>query len=331
MAGDEHATMPMPFAREGDEHEMMPMPFGQDEALATLRRLDPTAARTLLFAGPGGVGRRLTARWYAALVNCDAGLDDPCGRCASCQTYRSGEGGALAASDYREIAAPSTTRDGRVARRLQIPIDLLVAREGGHPEPLGPWLTTPPRHRRRVGVVDGAELLTESAANAFLKTLEEPPQHASIILIAPGPDALLPTVASRCVTVRFRPVAADDTAWSVYAPHPAVRLGLPGPLRALAHDAAFATARESVASFVTALDGGLDDTFAALAALDAAWEGGDVVPGMLREHARRRGAAAYVAADAAIDAAERALAAYAHRGLVLKHLALDLRRAWRSG
>jgi hypothetical protein len=315
---------------DDDERGTMPTPFGQDEALATLRRLDPAAARTLLFAGPDGVGRRLTARWYAALVNCDAGLDDPCGRCASCRTYRSVEGGAPAASDYREIAPPATTRDGRVARRPQIPIDLLVVREGGHPEPLGPWLTTPPRHRRRVGVVDGADLLTESAANAFLKTLEEPPRHASIILVAAGPDALLPTVASRCVTVRFRPVAADDTAWRDHSPHPAVRLGLPGPLRTLSHDTGFAPARAAVTSFVTALDGGLDDTFATLAALEAAWEGGDLVPGMLREHARRRGAAVYVAADAAVDASEQALAAYAHRGLVLKRLALDLRRAWRS-
>src|SRR5690606_39542988 len=70
---------------------------------------------------------------------------------------------------------------------------------------LGPWLALRPVGRWRVGVIDRAETLTEEAANAFLKTLEEPPSRSVIILIAPGPDALLATVASRCTVVRLKP------------------------------------------------------------------------------------------------------------------------------
>jgi DNA polymerase III subunit delta' len=303
---------------------------GQEDALRALRELD-AGVRTLLFAGPEGVGRRAAARWFAALLNCETPLDDPCGHCASCRTYRPDGTGAIAASDYREITASATTRDGKPARRRQIGIDQLVPRREGHPEPLGPWLATPPRARRRVAVIDGAETLTESAANAFLKTLEEPPTHAVIVLVAPGPDAVLPTVASRCVVVRFRPVPATAEAWAAFAPHPALRLGRPGPLADSGPDDAFVTAREAVASLVESLHAPLARSFEATARLDACWPAGDdLVPGLVREHARARGAAAYVRSDAALEAAEAALAAYAHRSLTLRRLTLTLRAIWRS-
>jgi hypothetical protein len=306
-------------------------PAGQEAALQALRDLEASSAHALLFAGPDGVGRRLAARWYAALLNCAAGTDDPCGRCASCLGYRDDDG-MVASTDYREIAPSATTRDGKPAKRRQIGIDQLVPRERGDPEPLATWLASPPRHRRRVGVIDGAHTLTESAANAFLKTLEEPPRHALIVLVAPGPDAVLPTVASRCVSVRFRPVTPSAQAWESFHPHPALRLGRPGPLRELARDPAFALARDAVDAYVRSLDGSLAESFDAMAGVGTAWlAGDDLVPGMLREHARARGNAAYVGADAAIEAAETALAGYAHRELTIKRLTLALRALWRAG
>jgi DNA polymerase III subunit delta' len=306
-------------------------PVGQDDALAALRDLEGTAAHALLFAGPDGVGRRLAARWYAALLNCEARTDDPCGSCASCRSYAVDADGGVASTDYREIGPSATTRDGKPAKRRQIGIDQLMPRERGDPEPLGPWLASPPARRRRVGVIDAAETMTESAANAFLKTLEEPPRHAVIVLVAPGPDAVLPTVASRCVVVRFRPVAPSAAAFDAYHPHPALRLGRPGPLAGIAADAAFGPTRDAAAAFVEALGGTLADAFEGMRALGALWSAGDdLVPGLLREHARARGTHAYVGADAAIEAAEDALAAYAHRELTLKRLTLALRALWRA-
>ena len=305
-----------------------PRPIGQEQALVTLRQLTHGAARTFLFAGPDGVGRRTAARWFAALLNCDARLDEPCGHCPPCHVWRETGSELLSIQDYREVAAPVTTKDGRPSQRRLIGIDQLVPRPDGDPEPLGPWLATAPTARVRVGVIDGADHLGEAAANAFLKTLEEPPAHARIVLIGSGPDALLPTVASRCTVVRFTPVMPDADTWQRFHPHPDLRLGRPTRLSRTAADD---DARQAVAALEAALDDSLAATFATLAAVQAAWPPDDeLVPGLLRERARARGPRAYVACDAALVEAEAASAAYAHRALALKRLALALRRAWRQ-
>jgi DNA polymerase III subunit delta' len=306
-------------------------PEGQDGALAMLRAFaaaEATAPRTLLLAGPEGVGRRAVARWYAALRNCEARLDDPCGRCAACRDHAADVDGVVRSPDYREVAPAATTRDGRPARRPQLRIEQLVPRERGDEDPLGPWLQRPPLRRHRVGVIDRAETLTEEAANAFLKTLEEPPRHATVILVAAGPDALLPTVASRCAIVRLVPAVASAAVRDALAPHPSLRLGRPDRWRAaLADPAATAHKRAAVAAFLEALHGDLAAAFAAAEALAEAWTpGDDEVPGLLREAWRGRGTSAYVAGDEATAALERAWAAYAQRDLALHAWVLRLRR-----
>jgi DNA polymerase III subunit delta' len=307
-------------------------PEGQDVALTALRAFaaaEATAPRTLLLAGPEGVGRRAVARWYAALRNCVARLDDPCGRCPACLAHAPDADGVVASSDYREIGPALTTRDGKVARRPQLRIEQLVPRERGDDDPLGPWLQRAPQRRHRVGVIDHAETLTEEAANAFLKTLEEPPRHATVVLVAPGPDALLPTVASRCTTVRLVPAMAPAAVRDALAPHPALRLGRPDAWRAaLADPAATAAKRTAVANLLDALQGDLADAFAAAEALAALWDAtDDEVAGLLREAWRSRGAAAYAEGDEATAALERAWSAYAQRDLALRAWVLRLRRS----
>jgi DNA polymerase III subunit delta' len=308
-----------------------PDPEGQDGALAMLRAFaaaEATAPRTLLLAGPEGVGRRAVARWYASLRNCEARLDDPCGRCAACRDHAADADGTIGSPDYREVAPAAATRDGKPTRRPQLRIDQLVRRERGDDDPLGPWLQRPPMRRHRVGVIDRAETLTEEAANAFLKILEEPPRHATVILVAAGPDALLPTVASRCAIVRLVPAVASAAIRDALAPHPALRLGRPGAWRAaLADPTATAHKRAAVANLLDALHGDLSTAFAAAEALAERWTpGDDEVPGLLREAWRGRGAAAYVAGDEATAALERAWAAYAQRDLALRAWVLRLRR-----
>jgi len=310
-------------------------PEGQDAALATLRALaaaEATAPRTLLLAGPEGVGRRSVARWYAALRNCTARLDDPCGRCAACLDHTPDADGVVASPDYREIGPATTTRDGKVARRPQLRIEQLVPRERAEGEPLGPWLLRPPVRRHRVGVIDHAETLTDEAANAFLKTLEEPPRHATVILVAPGPDTLLPTVASRCATIRLLPADAPADVRDALAPHPSLRLGRPDAWRAaLADPAATAAKRAAVATFLDALDAELADAFTAADALAERWvPGDDEVAGLLREAWRGQGAHAYAAGDAATAALEHAWGAYAQRDLALRAWVLRLRRSSRT-
>jgi hypothetical protein len=268
------------------------------------------------------------ARWYAALRGCAANLDDPCGRCAACRTLLPDADGAVAAPDYREVGPATTTRDGKPARRPQLRIDQLVPRERSDvDDPLGPWLARPPAFRHRVGTIVRAETLTEEAANAFLTTLETPPRHASLVLIAPGPDALLPTVASRCAVVRLTPAEAPAAVRARLAPHPALRLGRPAAWRAaLADEAATEAKRRAVSAFLDALPGDLADAFGAAEALAAVWTAGDdEVPGLLREAWRAEGPAAYVRGDVATAALEEAWGAYAHRELALRGWVLALR------
>lgn len=311
---------------------MIAPPDGQAAAAQVLRALltrEASAPRTLLFAGPDGVGRRALARWYASLRDCEARLDDPCGRCRACRDHLPGPDGESHPEDYREIGPATTTRDGKTARRPNLRIDQLVPRERGDADPLGPWLQRPPRFRHRVGVIDHAEALTDEAANAFLKTLEEPPAHATVVLVAAGPDALLPTVASRCTTVRLLPAAAPADVRERLAPHPALRLGRPGAWRAaLARPETTDERRGAVGRFLDALGGDLADAFAAADALAETWPvGDDEVPGLLREAWRALGPEAYLAGDAAVDALERAWGAYAHRDLALRAWVLRLRGA----
>lgn len=302
--------------------------LGHDAALSELRRLyRQVGPHTLLIAGPEGVGRRPVARWLAAYLNCQAPEAEarPCGTCSSCRALAQGEH-----PDVREVGAAGTTRSGRSRRRREITIDRLVPRPQGDPDPLGPWLERRPRFRRRVGVIDHAESLTAGAANAFLKMLEEPPRWALVVLIASGPDALLPTVASRCAVVRLG--AVDVGACAELEPHPALRLGLPGPLeRARADMDAFVASRDAVETVMRSLDGDL------LAALDAAAElagsseaaASDEAASsplmLLRERLRGLPPARYASAVDALERCEAALAAYANAQLAFTTLLLDLR------
>lgn len=315
---------------------------GHQGARAQLRAL---GAHALLFCGPEGVGRRHVARWYAALLNCasrnqtgDPTGDpaEPCGRCDSCRLFEQD-----AHPDYREVAPPETTGSGKRQRRPEIRIGQLVPRAGESDEPLSSWLERRPAFRVRLGVIDAAERLNASAANAFLKFLEEPPSYCRIVLIAPSQQAVLATVASRCTPVRFGPVtfaSGDDphgaNAYADLAPHPALRLGRVGALeRSRAEREAFEEARERADRFVAALDGDLEGAFEAADALEKALTNPAPVDvgDLLREAVRERQPALAALAEDAFGRCETALASYANPGLAVQVLALELRAALGKG
>lgn len=295
---------------------------GHEEVKRVLRSLD---AASLLFVGPSSVGRRRVAGWYAAWRNCAQPGQEPCGRCESCR--------AAARGDHPDllVKAPArTTTSGRANMRPEITIDRLVPRPGPHadPEPLSRWLETRPRYARRVGVVDGADAVNRSAGNAFLKLLEEPPSWATVILIAPSPGAVLPTLASRCTPVRFG--AAPVDGFEDLAPHPALRTGQVGALlRAREDPTAHRDLQAAAEAWVEALDGELDGALAAAANLgEAAAARGDALAGdLLRELLRARTPRLYPVALDALDEAEAALAAYARPATVWALLTLRLRAA----
>lgn len=161
-------------------------------------------ASAYLFLGPEGTGKNLFARKLAQCLFCsnvpDAALD-ACGTCSGCRQMQ-----AESHPDFLTVGCPEGKRE--------IPIELLVgSREARGREGLCHDLSIRPMASdRKIAVIDGADLMNEEGANSLLKTLEEPPPYALMILIAANPDSLLSTIRSRCQAVRFGALDADDVS-----------------------------------------------------------------------------------------------------------------------
>ncbi len=167
-------------------HELV----GQSAARAFLQRGLATGRlpASLLFTGPSGVGKRQFALALAQALNCPEAPDTGCGVCATCQRIAQG-----AYSDVQQIVPDGAhIRIGQVREAIRFVTD--VPYEG----------------RRRVVIFERADTFNTAAANAFLKTLEEPPAHAQLILISARPDALPATIRSRCPVVRFALLSPDE-------------------------------------------------------------------------------------------------------------------------
>jgi DNA polymerase-3 subunit delta' len=151
----------------------------------------------VLLAGPAGVGKRLTATAIAQAINClqpraSAEFErDACGECASCRriargvhpdviVVEPGDSGSIKIEQVRDVIDRSQYR--------------------------------PFEGRRRVVIIDEADAAGADAQSALLKILEEPPSASVFILISSIPDALLPTVLSRCPRLRFGPLTPAEVA-----------------------------------------------------------------------------------------------------------------------
>jgi DNA polymerase-3 subunit delta' len=161
---------------------------GHERACAGLRAA-VTAGRlphALLFAGPDGVGKRSVALALAAWAQCEGGVDDACGGCAACRQVAAGTH-----PDVQLVGVPQGKKEIGVERARDVKRFVQLK---------------PLRDRFKLAVIDDAHMLTVAAQNALLKTLEEPPDRSCLILVANNPDALLPTVRSRCQRVLFAPL-----------------------------------------------------------------------------------------------------------------------------
>jgi len=166
---------------------------GQQDAATVLRAAveGGRSAHAYLFSGPRGVGKTSMARILAKAWNCLQGEGAmPCGTCAVCRSIDE-SGDSL---DVVEIDGASHNRVENV-REL---IDKLRFR--------------PVEARYRVTIVDEVHMLSTSAFNALLKTLEEPPAHARFILATTEPLKVPETIRSRCQQIDFRRLEADTIA-----------------------------------------------------------------------------------------------------------------------
>src|SRR5574337_1191110 len=185
------------------------MPFseiiGQERALDPLRAALARGAlhHAYLFAGPPCVGKGTAARLLAQAANCEAG-QDPCGRCLPCRKIARGvHPDVVAVAEERTMARAGAwePRGGRSPSR-DIVVDQIR-------EVVDRRLSLRRLEaRRRFVLLDPADAMNPQAQNALLKTLEEPPEDTTLVLVAAAADALLPTVRSRCLRVTFRPLPA---------------------------------------------------------------------------------------------------------------------------
>lgn len=172
--------------------------IGNEKATSALRRAlsGGRLPHAILIAGPEQVGKMALAVDLAAALNC-TGDERPCGDCAGCSRTR-----RKLHTDVHVVGIQ--VADGGRSRTL-IGVDQVrdVQREAA----LAPF-----EGECKVVIFDGAELLSEEASNSLLKTLEEPPPGVYLLLLTSKPEALLPTVISRCQAVDLKPVSPDVIA-----------------------------------------------------------------------------------------------------------------------
>jgi DNA polymerase III subunit delta' len=199
--------------------------LGNERIVAVLRGAlrNERVPHALLFTGPRGVGKFTLARMFAQAANCERLTDDFCGECETCKRI-------ARLADSQKLLEQGLAERGESADAATVERVPLILQS--HPDV---WALVPdpvrlknpvarpvlrvgqlravqraayfkPMGRRRVFILDGAETMRWDVANVFLKILEEPPSSSTLILTAPSPYALLPTIVSRCMQFHFAPL-----------------------------------------------------------------------------------------------------------------------------
>ncbi len=203
--------------------------LGNERIVAALRGTlrSERVPHALLFSGPRGLGKFTLARMFAQAANCERLKDDFCGECETCKRI------ALLADPEKLIeqglAERGESADAATVERVPLILQTHPDVWALVPDPVR--LKSPvarpmlrigqlravqraayfqPMGRRRVFILDGAETMHWNVANVFLKILEEPPGSATLILTAPSPYTLLPTIVSRCLQFQFAPLSQPD-------------------------------------------------------------------------------------------------------------------------
>ena len=170
--------------------------IGHEKPVSRLRKAIEAGrvASAYLFAGERGIGKKYTALNLAKALNCKKSKDG----CSEADTYACPSCKKMQAGTHPDlflIAPEKGVIKVEVIRGVEDSLSLRSF-EGGY----------------KVVIIDEAETMRDAAANAFLKTLEEPPPGSVIILVTSSPDGLLETIRSRCVKIGFRPLSSAECA-----------------------------------------------------------------------------------------------------------------------
>lgn len=147
-------------------------------------------AHAYLIHGEKGTGKKMLAGLFAKTLQCEAGGTDPCGTCRSCIQCDSGN-----QPDIIWVTHEKPTVISVDDIREQVNNDIIIK---------------PYSSRYKIYIISEAELMNPQAQNALLKTIEEPPEYAIIMLLTNNLDKMLPTILSRCITLNLKPVGELD-------------------------------------------------------------------------------------------------------------------------
>lgn len=147
-------------------------------------------AHAYLIHGEKGTGKKLLAGLFAKTLQCEAGGTDPCGQCRSCIQCETGN-----QPDIIWLTHEKPTVISVDDIREQINKDIIVR---------------PYSSRYKIYIIPQGELMNPQAQNALLKTIEEPPEYAVILILTNNIDKMLPTIVSRCITLNLKPVGELD-------------------------------------------------------------------------------------------------------------------------
>jgi len=167
--------------------------IGHEWAVDMLKKhiVNGTARHAYLFAGAPGLGRRTLALHFAQALNCQTPIEagSPCGQCRDCKQIQS--------MQHADLTVIQAETEGGTLKVDQI-------REARRSLTLKPY-----QSNYRVAIFLRFQEANDNAANALLKTLEEAPSYAVLILTADNPEQLLPTIVSRCEVLRLRPLEIE--------------------------------------------------------------------------------------------------------------------------
>lgn len=168
--------------------------IGHEEIIRHLQNAMKTGkvSHSYIFTGRPGSGKKLLATTYAMTLQCEAGGTEPCQKCDSCKK-------ALG-KNHPDIIMVNHEKPGTIS------IDE-IREQVIHDVAIKPYSSP-----HKIYIIPDAEMMTVQAQNALLKTIEEPPEYAVIMLLTSNVDALLPTIQSRCVTINTKPISKEEIA-----------------------------------------------------------------------------------------------------------------------
>lgn len=170
--------------------------IGHEEIIRHLKNAMESGkvSHSYIFTGEAGSGKKLLATTFAMTLQCERGGTEPCQKCDSCKKAQG--------KNHPDIIMVSHEKPGTIT--IDEVRDQVI-----HDVDIKPYCSA-----HKIYIIPDADLMTVQAQNALLKTIEEPPEYAVIMLLTSNADALLPTILSRCVRLDLKVV--DDSLVKKY-------------------------------------------------------------------------------------------------------------------